>query len=136
MPHATHVSFTIKRGIELSKDSSIESLNNGGSVSFGGLSRFSIVVALIWLIGFSLWFQSFGFANNSGVYRWMFWINLPYDLLDLVDPPSEAGKAAWSWFFLLERVPFLLVALATWTGGWGIGRSYFEGFAHELRGAE
>ena len=78
-------------------------------------------IALLWVIGFSLWFYSFGMPNHPGISRWMLWTNLPYTLLDLIDPLVERDRPAWSWFFLLERVPFLAIAAIIWTGAWGLG---------------
>ncbi len=78
-------------------------------------------VAALWIVGFFAWFQSFGFPNNPGVKRWAIWPAIPFDFLDIVDPPIVQGAAPWSWFFLLQRVPFFLTAVAIWMGAWGLG---------------
>ena len=51
----------------------------------------------------------------------MLWSAIPYDFLDLVDPPTLPGAAPWSWFFLLQRVPLFLTAVVIWIGVWGLG---------------
>ncbi len=78
-------------------------------------------LAVLWVVGFFAWFQSFGFPNNPSLRRWMLWSGIPYDFLDLIDPPTLPGAAPWSWLFLLQRVPFFLTAVLIWIGAWGIG---------------
>ena len=51
----------------------------------------------------------------------MLWPGNPLDFLDLIDPPMVSGAASWSWFYLFQRIPFLLTAIAIWTGAWGLG---------------
>ena len=51
----------------------------------------------------------------------MIWTLVPFDLLDVVDPPVVEGAAPWSWLFLGQRIPFVLVALTIWIGAWGTG---------------
>lgn len=78
-------------------------------------------LAILWVVGFFVWFQSFGFPNNPSVQRWMLWSGIPYDFLDIVDPPTVQSAAPWSWLFLLQRVPFFLTAVVIWIGAWGLG---------------
>ena len=85
------------------------------------LKPVSTLLALAWLVGFAAWFHSFGMPNNPGVQRLMLWVRLPFDLLDLIDPPVETGALPWSWLNLLQLVPFALIAVAIWIGAWGIG---------------
>ena len=80
-----------------------------------------LAVGLVWLIAFCCWFNSFGMPNNPGVQRWMLWTMIPFDLCDLIDPPVIAGADPWSWLALLQRIPFLGVAVMIWLGAWGYG---------------
>ena len=80
-----------------------------------------LVVSLVWLIGFCYWFNGFRMPNNPGVQRWMLWTVIPFDLCDLIDPPVIAGADPWSWLALLQRIPFLGVAVMIWFGAWGYG---------------
>jgi hypothetical protein len=87
------------------------------------------ILALAWLVLFCLWFYSFGLPNNPFVLttgnptlRWMVWKVLPFDLLDLVDPPVVPNAAPWSWLFLGQRLPFLMTAGFLWAGALSLGR--------------
>ena len=93
-------------------------------------------VAILWIVGFFAWFQSFGFPNNPGANRWAIWPSIPLDLLDLVDPPIVQGAAPWSWLFLLQRVPFFLTAVAIWVGAWGLGSLALRRFKLDFSGCE
>ena len=91
-------------------------------------------IALIWMFGFFLWFQSFQLPENH-IDRWALWPGLPYRLLDLIDPPATPN-APWSWFYLGQRVPFLFIALATWIGCGTLGSLILRSLKIESRGAE
>jgi len=94
-----------------------------------------VSVATLWLIGFFVWFNSFPLPN-ANLQRSQLWSIVPFDLLDLVDPPSEPGSTPWSWSFLLQRIPFLAIAIFVWVVAWAAGSlvlrwlkcqfSYFE----------
>ena len=81
-----------------------------------------VILGLCWLLLFCAWFYSFGLPNNRPAERWMVWTMLPFDLLDLVDPPVKPNEAPWSWLFLVQRLPFLATAMAIWAGAIGLGR--------------
>ncbi len=85
------------------------------------------MLGLSWLIAFSAWFHSFGLPNNAPAARWMIWARLPFDLMDLVDPPVLENAAPWSWLYLGQRVPFLLSASLIWLGAWGAGSLILRG---------
>jgi 4-amino-4-deoxy-L-arabinose transferase-like glycosyltransferase len=80
-----------------------------------------VVLGLAWLIAFTTWFHSFGLPNNPPAARWMIWARLPFDLMDLVDPPVIENAAPWGWHHLGQRVPFLLSASIIWLSAWGLG---------------
>ena len=93
-------------------------------------------VAILWAVGFFVWFQSFGFPNNPSLERWILWPSIPFDFLDIVDPPIIQGAAPWSWFCLLQRVPFFLTAVAIWMGAWGLGSLSLRSIKLDLVGCE
>ncbi|MBC8116064.1 MAG: hypothetical protein H7062_16880 [Candidatus Saccharimonas sp.] len=86
-----------------------------------------MVLGLVWLIAFTAWFHSFGLPNNPPAARWMIWAKLPFDLMDLLDPPVIANAAPWSWLSLGQRMPFLLSASFIWLGAWGLGSLILRG---------
>ncbi len=86
-----------------------------------------VAIALLWLVAFTAWFHSFGLPNNPPAARWMIWTGLPFDLLDLLDPPVVKNAASWSWLFLAQRLPFLLIAVVIWSGAWGLGSLLLRG---------
>lgn len=89
----------------------------------GGIAPLRVGLALVWLGLFSAWFYSFGLPNNRPAERWMVWSSLPFDLLDLIDPPTaESPTLAWSWLNLSQRLPFLAVACFLWGTAVCIGR--------------
>ncbi|MBM4074209.1 MAG: hypothetical protein FJ267_01020, partial [Planctomycetes bacterium] len=80
-----------------------------------------IGIAFVWMFGFAIWFHSFGLPNNHPATRLMIWSSLVYDLLDIVDPPVVPNAAPWSWFFLMQRIPFLAIAVLIWIAAIGVG---------------
>ena len=93
-------------------------------------------IAILWVVAFFIWFQSFGFPNNPGAKRWMLWASIPFDFLDIADPPIVPGAAPWSWLYLLQRVPFFLTAAGIWSGAWGLGSLSLRPFKCDLDGCE
>lgn len=105
---------------------------------------FRLCVALFWLALFSGWFYHFGLPNNPPLTRaivsfeknkvgdrvasiGLIWQLIPFDLLDLIDPPpAEPPAAAWSWLNLGQRLPFLAVACLIWTAAICVGRLQFR----------
>lgn len=81
-----------------------------------------VALALAWLVVFSIWFYSFGMPNNRPLQRWMFWSMIPFDLMDLIDPPVEPNAPAWGWLYLGQRIPLMAVAVGVWLAGWALGR--------------
>lgn len=113
------------RGREFAKD-----------VSGGMIARVCLIGASVWLIGFFIWFNCLGLPNNGHVGRWMLWSLVPFDLLDLIDPPTVPGAAPWSWLYLLQRVPFLLIAAGIWVAAWGTGSIIMRLSRIRLTGAD
>ncbi len=95
-------------------------------------------VAVAWLIAFFIWFNSFPFPNNPGLQRLALWKSLaiPFDIIDVIDPPVVPNSAPWSWYFLLQRIPFLLLAFAVWAGAWGAGALVLRACNVRLCGCE
>src|SRR4051812_20211777 len=85
-----------------------------------GPGLLSLVIASAWIIGFSVWFHTFDLPNNH-VPRSLVWRAIPLDFMDLLDPPVQRGEVPWSWMFLFQRLPFLFIAIAIWSGAWGQG---------------
>lgn len=94
-----------------------------------------MALAFAWIIGFSIWFHHFDLPNNH-ISRWLIWTAIRFDLLDLVDPPVQPGAAPWSWFFLLQRIPFISIAIAVWIAAWGYGSWLLRGLDLKLRDLE
>lgn len=94
-----------------------------------------VVFAIAWLVGFSIWFHHFD-LHNSHAPRWMIWTAIPFDMLDLVDPPVQPGSAPWSWFFLAQRIPFFCIAVCIWIAAWGYGSLILRLIGPKLPGCE
>jgi hypothetical protein len=109
----------VSRRIPVETNARIPSPDN----ATGGQGPIRLVLALVWLGLFSGWFYSFGLPNNRPAERWMVWSALPFDLLDLLDPPTaEPPALPWSWLNLAQRLPFLAVAVFIWTAAVCMGR--------------
>lgn len=85
------------------------------------------VIGIVWPILFCIWFYSFDLPNNRDqnhdpVYRSQIWQFVPFELMDLLDPPAELNPVPWSWMFLAQRLPFLGIATILWAAALGIGR--------------
>ncbi len=80
------------------------------------------VISIIWPVLFCLWFFSFDLPNNRPATRWMVWPNVPFELMDLVDPPVLPNALPWSWLYLGQRLPFLSIAVVLWVGAICLGR--------------
>ena len=52
----------------------------------------------------------------------MAWNIVPFQLMDLLDPPFDKNAAPWSWLNLGQRSPFMGVALFVWLTSVCIGR--------------
>lgn len=93
----------------------VDVANPSGSPHWG-----TFAFATLWLLAFFVWFNSFPLPNND-IDRIQLWSVVPFDLLDLVDPLTEAGSTPWNWLNLLQRVPFFAIAVFVWTVAWSVG---------------
>lgn len=78
--------------------------------------------ALIWLLLFFVAFYSFTLPNNSSISRWDIVTQLPYLLMDLVDPPPVENPHPSGWSYFPQRFPFIGIAIVILLGAWGIGQ--------------
>lgn len=81
-----------------------------------------LLLALGWLLLFCGWFYSFELPNNRPAARWMIWSLIPFDLLDLIDPPVEPNAAPWGLAHLGQRIPFMGIACVIWGASICLGR--------------
>lgn len=101
-----------------------------------GSARSAVLLAFVWLIGFSIWFHHFELPNNQ-VPRLLLWESiLSFDLLDFFDPQDQPGSAPWSWYFLGQRIPFLGIAIGIWIAAWAIGSLVLRLVGLKLHGYE
>ena len=92
------------------------------SVPQGASQSKRLGLAIGWLVLFSIWFYSFGLPNHRPAERWMVWQRLPFDLLDLIDPPEIPNAPPWNVAYLGQRIPYLAIACAVWLAAVAIGR--------------
>ncbi len=81
-----------------------------------------------WLIGVFVWLAIFGAIffsfklPNFPVTRIDVWRRVPWDLLDLIDPPQPLPAGLSSWGNLPQRIPPLCVAGTSLLGAWATGQ--------------
>lgn len=78
--------------------------------------------ALIWLVLFFVAFISFTLPNNNTISRWDIVTNIPYLLLDLVDPLPEENPHPAGWGYFPQRLPLIGIAFVILAGAWGFGQ--------------
>ena len=78
--------------------------------------------ALIWLLLFFIAFISFTLPNNPSISRWDIVTQLPFLLLDLVDPLPAENPHPSGWAYFPQRFPLIGIALVILAGAWGIGQ--------------
>ncbi len=89
-------------------------------VERGRRSRWSDWIAVLWIVGYSLFFFHFTLPNsNPPTRRVDVWIELPEILWSNVVTP--ANFPASSWANLKQRFDLIAVAAAIWLGSWGVG---------------
>lgn len=79
--------------------------------------------ALIWLVLFFIAFISFTLPNsNPATSRWDVLTQLPYLLLDLIDPLPVENPPPSGWAYFPQRFPLIQIALVVLAGAWGLGQ--------------
>ncbi|MDZ4687647.1 MAG: hypothetical protein SH850_21460 [Planctomycetaceae bacterium] len=79
------------------------------------------IIAALWLVLFLGVYFSQPLPNNGGIVRWQLWPQLPYAIMDAVDPPQEPGSPPRGWAYLGQRLPLMLTAAVIAFGAWGCG---------------
>lgn len=90
------------------------------SSSASGAGFWSLLLAAVWLISFSLLFAVQELPNNAPTTRLDLWFALPYLVLEAIAPSEPAANAA-GWMWLPQRLPLWSVGLTLVFGGmaWG-----------------
>jgi 4-amino-4-deoxy-L-arabinose transferase-like glycosyltransferase len=84
-------------------------------------AKWHSLIAIVWLIGFMAFFYSQTPPNNPTYRRFEFWPDVPFRLLDMVDPPADAAAPPSGWSFFPQRLDLMLTAAIILAGAWGIG---------------
>lgn len=89
-------------------------------------SRLTLIVVLLWFGAFLGFFYSFQLPNfsqpNNGLTRMDVWRLVPWDLMDLVDPPQPLPEAISSWTNFPDRIGPLTVAAVVLAAAWALGQ--------------
>tara|TARA_R110002095_G_scaffold9707_2_gene14966 strand:- start:1194 stop:3521 length:2328 start_codon:yes stop_codon:yes gene_type:complete len=78
--------------------------------------------ALLWLLLFFIAFISFTLPNNSPISRWDIVTQLPFLMLDLIDPLPAENPHPSGWAYFPQRFPLIGIALVILAGAWGLGQ--------------
>lgn len=78
--------------------------------------------ALVWLLLFFIAFLSLPLTNNQEIDRWYIVPEIPFLLLDLVDPLPEENPHPVGWAYFPQRIPLMGVAAVVLLGAWGVGQ--------------
>ncbi|MBT6156647.1 MAG: phospholipid carrier-dependent glycosyltransferase [Planctomycetaceae bacterium] len=84
-------------------------------------AKWHSTIAIVWLIGFLAFFYCQTPPNNPTYRRFEFWPQVPFRLLDLVDPPADAAAPPSGWSFFPQRLDLMMTAAIILAGAWGIG---------------
>lgn len=95
-------------------DSPLESLENDSPLFLNG--------ALVWLLLFFIAYLSVPLTNNQEIGRWDIVPEIPFLLLDLVDPLPEENPHPAGWAYFPQRIPLMGVAAVVLLGAWGLGQ--------------
>jgi 4-amino-4-deoxy-L-arabinose transferase-like glycosyltransferase len=95
-------------------DSPLESLENDSPLFLNG--------ALVWLLLFFIAYLTVPLTNNREIDRWYIVPEIPFLLLDLVDPLPEENPHPAGWAYFPQRIPLIGVAATVLLGGWGLGQ--------------
>ncbi len=97
-----------------SVDRPLESLEKDSPLFLNG--------ALVWLLLFFLIYLSVPLTNNREIDRWYIVPEMPFLLLDLVDPLPEENPHPAGWAYFPQRIPLIGVASIILLGAWGLGQ--------------
>jgi len=95
-------------------DSPLESLENDSPLFLNG--------ALVWLLLFFIAYLTVPLTNNREIDRWYIVPEIPFLLLDLVDPLPEENPHPAGWAYFPQRIPLIGVAATVLLGAWGLGQ--------------
>ncbi len=86
----------------------------------GRRSRWPDWIAVLWIVGYSLFFFHFTLPNsNPKTGRVDVWIELPYILWSNVVTPPKFPVSSWA--NLTQRLDLIAVAASIWLGSWAVG---------------
>lgn len=92
-------------------------------------TRPQVIGAGLWVAAFCVFFNSFDLLNNPDASRKAIWEEVPYHLLDLINPPlPAAGKAEIpsGWQYFRQRFDLMGTAAAIFAGAWGLGHLFLR----------
>ncbi|MBM80608.1 MAG: hypothetical protein CMJ78_08455 [Planctomycetaceae bacterium] len=78
------------------------------------------LLAIIWLIGFFAFFNSFDLPNSPRS-RFDVWAMAPFQYMDLIDPVPVVGAPRSGWRNFPQRFDLIFVASVILAGAWGFG---------------
>jgi hypothetical protein len=84
-------------------------------------AKWHSLIAIVWLLGFLAFFYSQTPPNNPTYRRFEFWPQVPFRLLDTIDPPADATAPPSGWSFFPQRFDLMLTAVIVLAGAWGLG---------------
>lgn len=91
-------------------------LDEGDSRSWG-----RECLAIFWLFAFLVFFYSLTPPNNPDFRRYELWPQVPFLLLDNIDPPTEVNRPPSGWSYFPQRFDLILTAAIILAGAWGTG---------------
>ena len=79
-------------------------------------------LAIAWVLFFLVIFFQQTLPNNPEFSRLDLLKNLPFLILDFLDPPQDAAPLIDSgWQYFPQRLPLMLAGLLIFSAGWGLG---------------
>ncbi|QDU12873.1 hypothetical protein GmarT_06430 [Gimesia maris] len=95
-------------------DSPMESLEKDSPLFLSG--------ALAWVLLFFIAFLTIPLTNNQEIDRWYIVPEIPFLLLDLIDPLPEENPHPAGWAYFPQRIPLIGIAAIVLLGAWGLGQ--------------
>ncbi|HCO27691.1 MAG: hypothetical protein CME31_11855 [Gimesia sp.] len=78
--------------------------------------------ALAWVLLFFIAFLTIPLTNNQEIDRWYIVPEIPFLLLDLIDPLPEENPHPAGWAYFPQRIPLIGIAAIVLLGAWGLGQ--------------